>query len=1495
MDLDITQAITFSDVEDDAEKIKLPVAHLTILNHQTLKNKTFPIFRGKNIIGRHEHSCEVCIPVKSLSKKHACIEVAGRSHLLYDMSSRNKSRRGTLFLTPEVRYELKHKDTLIFADVSCQYAIEEIARASDSGSDTESMSDLEDNLDEISTNTPTMLKSNISLQLEDSNSSSSSDILLPTQDFPVHELTKHSSQVLADMSPEKAEVLAVDSSPEIQGESSYLKDRIFFQNNANKEVNIDAEILAAATQAYVADSDDDDESKSEVYDAENPIAFVADTQSPLQSQKSNHMPEDLPKEPNKPKLNSSRSSPSQSACGDSEGFKLKSSSEIPVNTKPEEKVDYDLFFMSTYKNDIEISDEELPPASQSPVKKPVTSTAQGTLPAILQMSEAPVNQDANESLNSANKSPESKLSSTINKSTVSSPVMDTVPVGSFQKLASPVDKTDKAPSNTSTPVKETVPLSSTLMETVEVVEHVECVSPKKQPQVAEPLETVAIETFSKTLCVQDDEADTSSPAKNHSTITNRNLSLVSSPKVHALTECSENFSLDATQPYALDSSISSPNIKKLSASTPKTSVGDKTQPLQQSCGLDIEVANDSVGVMKDSTPVKTKQSESPVETPKRSRAHSISSDEESVTDEPNIKDKPILEGDSNDQPKDLQENIPSSVNTLSGDIFASSKSSQTASSSTPNVTGTKYSGESNTASLESLVPAVEEQTDLETKASEKSNESQVTVVSTSKAAEEELAVGLEDNETIYDIEEDIIKRSKRLKKDDTPTPASQEGKRLPRNTRKSTKSTDTPSELVEIPEVQSSGKRSLRNHPESIDSHSKDKKSKVRKSIRFDLPDEEDSSEEENYSVRSVKRSSNRSKKSSADIKDVKANKKLSKGSDSKLADVKNEECSEDSKMEVKSKTGRGRRTKMVKSAIESEMEADEDFVEKKSLRTKEITVEETENISLEVKEENIGDISVLSENADDSRKSGRGLRGKSKQNKEKTQEEISDSLNTSKTNQHVDTVSEDSKVTRKSGRASRSKSVKEEKEPPDGSALETSNNNTPSSRGRSTRGAKKEVAEVKSKKGGRVSSKKSLDSNKQIEEEPCQKSSSEETKSVNQKEDMEVDEEDDSKTKSNIEEENTEEKKNSQSRTPRNKRKKSEEDGDSKTSGKNSKKKKIASNEETESSQNSSCSLKQENVSASKDHAENLNLSSDVSADTTTPSKTTPAKRTLSKRQLSHLQDTKEETSEIQEMKTPAKRRDNERTASQSNNESSNMATPKHLKSNQFISPRRSNGQLKPNVMFTGLTDDKGQRIVTELGGIVGTNFNYCTHLITDKVRRTVKFLCCLARGIPIISLSWLIKCKSAKTFIDYAPYILSDSDAEKQYSFSLSQSLELARSLSPLKGYKIHVTKSVKPSAEQMKEIIESCKAKFLVKLPTEFKEETIVISCEDDKSSCEKAIQAGIPIVEAEFLLTGILQQDLTIDKYQIFHTSSTSEKFKQPAPTEKKSRTTRKSKK
>lgn len=42
-------------------------------------------------------------------------------------------------------------------------------------------------------------------------------------------------------------------------------------------------------------------------------------------------------------------------------------------------------------------------------------------------------------------------------------------------------------------------------------------------------------------------------------------------------------------------------------------------------------------------------------------------------------------------------------------------------------------------------------------------------------------------------------------------------------------------------------------------------------------------------------------------------------------------------------------------------------------------------------------------------------------------------------------------------------------------------------------------------------------------------------------------------------------------------------------------------------------------------------------------------------------------------------------------------------------------------------------------LGGSMATSVFDCTHLVTDRVRRTVKFLCAVARGIPIVTPKWL------------------------------------------------------------------------------------------------------------------------------------------------------------
>ncbi|KAL9980282.1 hypothetical protein ACROYT_G008844 [Oculina patagonica] len=123
------------------------------------------------------------------------------------------------------------------------------------------------------------------------------------------------------------------------------------------------------------------------------------------------------------------------------------------------------------------------------------------------------------------------------------------------------------------------------------------------------------------------------------------------------------------------------------------------------------------------------------------------------------------------------------------------------------------------------------------------------------------------------------------------------------------------------------------------------------------------------------------------------------------------------------------------------------------------------------------------------------------------------------------------------------------------------------------------------------------------------------------------------------------------------------------------------------------------------------------------------------------------------------------------------------------------------PKIMFTGLVDKQGEKVVTGLGGQLVDNIHNCTHLVTDKVRRTVKFLCGLAGGQIIVLPSWLDACKKAKSFVDTSPFLVKDKDAEKQYKFNLQRSHEVALTKAMLEGYKIHVTKKVKPEPSQMK----------------------------------------------------------------------------------------------
>ncbi|XP_064407970.1 mediator of DNA damage checkpoint protein 1 isoform X2 [Latimeria chalumnae] len=187
--------------------------------------------------------------------------------------------------------------------------------------------------------------------------------------------------------------------------------------------------------------------------------------------------------------------------------------------------------------------------------------------------------------------------------------------------------------------------------------------------------------------------------------------------------------------------------------------------------------------------------------------------------------------------------------------------------------------------------------------------------------------------------------------------------------------------------------------------------------------------------------------------------------------------------------------------------------------------------------------------------------------------------------------------------------------------------------------------------------------------------------------------------------------------------------------------------------------------------------------------------------------------------------------------------------------------------VMFTGVMDENGEALIHKLGGEMADSILDCTHLITDKVRRTVKFLCALARGIPIVTPNWLEKSFSSNCFLPPSGFLVKDSDQEKYFNFSLAESLQKAKQCPLLEGYEIHVTPNVKPEPIQMKDIIQCAGASFLSRMPKAHKERTVIVSCTEDLAKCKAALEASIPVVNAEFLLTGILRQSADTEAHRL----------------------------
>ncbi|XP_012275032.1 mediator of DNA damage checkpoint protein 1 [Orussus abietinus] len=199
------------------------------------------------------------------------------------------------------------------------------------------------------------------------------------------------------------------------------------------------------------------------------------------------------------------------------------------------------------------------------------------------------------------------------------------------------------------------------------------------------------------------------------------------------------------------------------------------------------------------------------------------------------------------------------------------------------------------------------------------------------------------------------------------------------------------------------------------------------------------------------------------------------------------------------------------------------------------------------------------------------------------------------------------------------------------------------------------------------------------------------------------------------------------------------------------------------------------------------------------------------------------------------------------------------------------SQNKIRHKVLFTGLKSSDYSKVLEKLGGLCTEDPLHSTVLVTDKVRRTYKFLYALSLAIPIVSVNWILESKKSKQFLNVEDFILEDPAAEATFRFSLRESLEKAKKQKLLNGYKVVLTPKVSPPPiPELKDLIRASGGTTLIRSPATWQDKVIVVSREEDLSNARRFVSKApknVPLVSVECILSGILQQDLNFAEYRL----------------------------
>ncbi|KAK1366068.1 microcephalin [Heracleum sosnowskyi] len=193
--------------------------------------------------------------------------------------------------------------------------------------------------------------------------------------------------------------------------------------------------------------------------------------------------------------------------------------------------------------------------------------------------------------------------------------------------------------------------------------------------------------------------------------------------------------------------------------------------------------------------------------------------------------------------------------------------------------------------------------------------------------------------------------------------------------------------------------------------------------------------------------------------------------------------------------------------------------------------------------------------------------------------------------------------------------------------------------------------------------------------------------------------------------------------------------------------------------------------------------------------------------------------------------------------------------------------------IMLMNIADNAKQshltKIIEELGGDVTADGSLGTHVITGKVRRTLKFCTALCSGACVISACWLKESYRQGRFVDERPFLLKDDEYELKYRIELEtavlRAMENPQAL--FRGYDICVADHVQPPASTILKIATCAGGKVIHGIDkVNDASKTIYIASEVEMKEALSAVNKGIWTFSSEWFMNCVMKQELDFDAPQ-----------------------------